>query len=429
MKKLEKNFTYLYVTVLLIIAGNTTITQMFLFTGERKFGVLSKERIVLLLYLITVIIGVLVSKKSLQITFSKVKAFYILFAFLISSFILSFVNLSEGFEKMTEVFFSYYWVTLFVIILGININFMEEKYVKRAFSMFFFIQCILGIMQYTFNKPFVFTTFNGEPVLNTIYYLNGISSASDILYSMGAQVRAFGLTDSGLTLGLFSLALFSCYFYNLSSSNGREKMRAILIMLVTLICAYMTITRNIYVTGLFLLLVLLFLNKISSKKILFVKTMYVLLVIGNFLYVSFAEELFEFIAQVIPEFNIETLFSRLIGYQQVFNKVKFDVSHILFGSGIVPSRQLYIDNDFLYTYANIGLVSYVLMQIIYMHILFKGLNGLRAKTYNSGFLKGLLIFLVTYPFASWISTVIYVYFILAILAYVIMKNEDKKLNT
>ncbi|MDP1457016.1 MULTISPECIES: hypothetical protein [Bacillus] len=429
MKKLEKNFTYLYVTLLLIIAGNTTITQMFLFTGERKFGVLSKERIVLLLYVITVIIGILVSKKSLQITFSKVKAFYILFAFLISSFILSFVNLSEGFEKMTEVFFSYYWVTLFVIILGMNINFMEEKYVKRAFSMFFFIQCILGIMQYTFNKPFVFTTFNGEPVLNTIYYLNGISSASDILYSMGAQVRAFGLTDSGLTLGLFSLALFSCYFYNLSSSNGREKMRAILIMLVSLICAYMTITRNIYVTGLFLLLVLLFLNKISSKKILFVKTMYVLLVIGNFLYVSFAEELFEFIAQVIPEFNIETLFSRLIGYQQVFNKVKFDVSHILFGSGIVPSRQLYIDNDFLYTYANIGLVSYVLMQIIYMYILFKGLNGLRAKTYDSGFLKGLLIFLVTYPFASWISTVIYVYFILAILAYVIMKNEDKKLNT
>ncbi|PHF06823.1 MULTISPECIES: hypothetical protein [Bacillus] len=429
MKKLEKNFTYLYVTLLLIIAGNTTITQMFLFTGERKFGVLSKERIVLLLYVITVIIGILVSKKSLQITFSKVKAFYILFAFLISSFILSFVNLSEGFEKMTEVFFSYYWVTLFVIILGMNINFMEEKYVKRAFSMFFFIQCILGIMQYTFNKPFVFTTFNGEPVLNTIYYLNGISSASDILYSMGAQVRAFGLTDSGLTLGLFSLALFSCYFYNLSSSNGREKMRAILIMLVALICAYMTITRNIYVTGLFLLLVLLFLNKISSKKILFVKTMYVLLVIGNFLYVSFAEELFEFIAQVIPEFNIETLFSRLIGYQQVFNKVKFDVSHILFGSGIVPSRQLYIDNDFLYTYANIGLVSYVLMQIIYMYILFKGLNGLRAKTYDSGFLKGLLIFLVTYPFASWISTVIYVYFILAILAYVIMKNEDKKLNT
>ncbi|TKI12997.1 hypothetical protein FC696_11615 [Bacillus wiedmannii] len=429
MKKLEKNFTYLYVTLLLIIAGNTTITQMFLFTGERKFGVLSKERIVLLLYVITVIIGILVSKKSLQITFSKVKAFYILFAFLISSFILSFVNLSEGFEKMTEVFFSYYWVTLFVIILGMNINFMEEKYVKRAFSMFFFIQCILGIMQYTFNKPFVFTTFNGEPVLNTIYYLNGISSASDILYSMGAQVRAFGLTDSGLTLGLFSLALFSCYFYNLSSSNGREKMRAILIMLVSLICAYMTITRNIYVTGLFLLLVLLFLNKISSKKILFVKTMYVLLVIGNFLYVSFAEELFEFIAQVIPDFNIETLFSRLIGYQQVFNKVKFDVSHILFGSGIVPSRQLYIDNDFLYTYANIGLVSYVLMQIIYMYILFKGLNGLRAKTYDSGFLKGLLIFLVTYPFASWISTVIYVYFILAILAYVIMKNEDKKLNT
>ncbi|MCU5327699.1 hypothetical protein, partial [Bacillus wiedmannii] len=66
---------------------------------------------------------------------------------------------------------------------------------------------------------------------------------------------------------------------------------------------------------------------------------------------------------------------------------------------------------------------------IYMYILFKGLNGLRAKTYDSGFLKGLLIFLVTYPFASWISTVIYVYFILAILAYVIMKNEDKKLNT
>ncbi|OLR25327.1 hypothetical protein [Bacillus cereus] len=429
MKKLEKNFTYLYVTLLLIIAGNTTITQIFLFTGERKFGVLSKERIVLFLYLITIIIGILVSKKSLQITLSKVKAFYILFAFLISSFILSFVNLSEGFEKMTEVFFSYYWITLFVIILGMNINFMEEKYVKRAFSMFFFIQCILGIMQYTFNKPFVFTTFNGEPVLNTIYYLNGISSASDILYSMGAQVRAFGLTDSGLTLGLFSLALFSCYFYNLSSSNGREKMRAILIMLVALICAYMTITRNIYVTGLFLLLLLLFLNKISSKKILFVKTMYVLLIIGNFLYVSFAEELFEFIARVIPEFNVETLFSRLIGYQQVFNKVKFDVSHILFGSGVVPSRQLYIDNDFLYTYANIGLVSYVLMQIIYMYILFKGLNGLRGKTYNSGFLKGLLIFLVTYPFASWISTVIYVYFILAILAYVIMKSEDKKLNT
>ncbi|KMP33238.1 MULTISPECIES: hypothetical protein [Bacillus] len=425
MKKLEKNFTYLYVTLLLIIAGNTTITQLFLLSGEKKFGILSKERIVILLYVITITVGVLVSKKSLQITISKVKAFYILFVFLISIFILSFVNLSEGFEKMLEVFFSYYWITLFVIILGININFMEEKNIKKVFSIFLFAQCLLGIIQYIFNKPFVITTFKGEPVLNTIYYLNGISSASDILYSMGAQVRAFGLTDSGLTLGLLALALFSSYFYNLFSSTGREKIKAIGVILVTLVCAYMTITRNIYVTGLFLLILLISLYRISFTKIFLMKILYVILLISNFLYVILAKDLMGLVPESFLNINIETLISRLIGYQEVFERITFSISHILFGSGVVPSRQLYIDNDFLYTYANIGMVNYVLMQLIYMYILFKGLNGIGTQRYSSKFLKGLVVFLITYPFASWISTVIYVYFVIAILVYVIMKNEDK----
>jgi hypothetical protein len=118
------------------------------------------------------------------------------------------------------------------------------------------------------------------------------------------------------------------------------------------------------------------------------------------------------------------LLSRIIEYQEVYNKLGTNLSNILFGSGVVPSRQLFIDNDFLYVYSNVGLVMYILIQVLYLCILFKGLNGIVNNKYSTSFIKGLIIFLVTYPFASIISTVVYIYFPLAILAFLLMKNIE-----
>ncbi|CAI8728368.1 Wzy [Priestia megaterium] len=427
MINIKKSFTYVYVVLLIMIAGNTTITQLFLLVGEKKLGILSKERIILFIFISTIIVATMVSWKKITITKFKIIAVYITSLFFISLIILSFINTSEGLSKFFQVFFSYYWITLFSIVIFLNITFMKEKYIKKSLSIFILMQCILGILQSVLNKPLVFTTFEGEPVLNTIYYLNGISSASDILYSMGAKVRAFGLTDSGLTLGLLSLVLFSSRFYDLFSIDRKKQIISGIVIVIAIFCTIMTITRNIYFSGMLLALLLLYLRKVSKFKITIIKSLYISSFIVNCFFVTFASEILNQFAGSIKGIDLNTLFGRLIGYQQVLEQLKFNPSGILFGSGIVPSRQLFIDSDFLYVYANAGLVVYAVMQLIYIYILFKGLNGIAAKRYSSSFIKGIIVFLATYSFAGWVNVVAYVYLPVAILAFLIMKNTDKNL--
>ncbi|WP_211183019.1 hypothetical protein, partial [Shouchella clausii] len=61
-------------------------------------------------------------------------------------------------------------------------------------------------------------------------------------------------------------------------------------------------------------------------------------------------------------------------------------------------------------------------------ILFKGLNGLVNKKYTDPFLIGLITFLSSYPIASILNVVIYVYFPIALISYMFMKQTDKLLK-
>ncbi|WP_088042763.1 hypothetical protein [Bacillus sp. EAC] len=423
-----KIYTYYFVTSILLVAGNKTITELFLLLGERKFGILSKERIILLAFLSLIGTTILFLRRNLFITKKTLLAIYLILIFVLSIFILAFTN-NLGVKKFFDEVFYYYWIALFFMFYGMKITFIEEVNVKKMFGIYILAQCFLGIMQYVLRKPFVITTYKGEPLLNTIYYLNGISSANDILYYMGAQVRAFGLTDSGLTLGLFSLALFSGYFYTVFSKRKFEKLISLFIIFVTLLCSFMTITRNIYLTGLCLIILLIFLKSVSSFKVKIVKIYYLSMIIFNFIFVTSAEIFINLLSTKFTNFNFSTLYSRTIGYHQVFNQIEIDFVHILFGSGVVPSRQLFIDNDFLFIFANVGIVIYVMVQIIIICVLFKGLNGLLSNKYNSSFIKGLIVFLASYPIISLINAVIYVYFPIALIIYALLLNMDKKHNS
>jgi len=422
---LVKISSYYFAATILLIAGNKTVTELFLLLGEKKFGILSNERIISLLFILLIITSIIVLNKKLIITKRTIIAFYYVLTIFLSLFILSFLN-NFGFEKFVHEIFYYYWIVLFFVIYGFKLNFIEEELVKKFFVVYILSQCVLGIAQYVLRKPFVITTYNGEPLLNTIYYLNGQSSANDILYYMGAQVRAFGLTDSGLTLGLFALLLFSCHFYQIFSKNIWRKFTNFLILIVTIISCYMTITRNIYLTAFFMIIILMFLKTINDSKIKLVKFIYITMIILNFLFVTSAERYISFISAKFVSINFSSLFSRAYGYQEVFNRINFDLMHFLFGSGILPSRELYIDNDFLFVFSDVGIYIYIVIQVIYIRILFKGLNGLVNKKYNSYFIKGLIAFLLTYPFASLINAVVYLYFPVAILVYALLLNIDKK---
>lgn len=343
----------------------------------------------------------------------------------------------DGIEAVIQIFLRYFWIYLICLVILIKINTINIKLLIRTTILFVLLNTTLGIFQFVLRDPLLETAYKGEPIVNSIFYKDGISSSYNWLYELGANVRAFGFVDSGLTLGfLITLAISIVFsqvlklFQNKPNDNFRYRLFMLLLLIIIFISAlYMTLTRNVYLTFFNLVLFYLIIILFKERAVSFLKILFILEWNVGVGYILFAENIYEKLVQWFPNANFETLHSRINTYNRLANLDNNNFLNFLFGKGIAPSSKWVIDNDILSISSHIGFLPYLMMQLILVWIIWSGFRYLqvnyskRKKDYKYYYLQGFLVFLATYPMAATLNYVSYVYFCVALLALFILYSD------
>ena len=151
---------------------------------------------------------------------------------------------------------------ILIVVMALSI-FKYNRFTLSLSAMYWGIvvytvpNALLGIVQYITGQSIVpIVNQNGDASVASTQ-LNDVSSLG-ILGSNGGY-RAFGLFDSGMTLGLFLLLGLAVLFFGKLKINRYAKLPLGTLFIIALI---MTLTRNIY----FLFVLLMFLRFVNSNK-------------------------------------------------------------------------------------------------------------------------------------------------------------------
>ncbi len=217
---------------------------------------------------------------------------------------------------------------------------------------------LLGIVQYITGQSIVpIVNQNGDASVASTQ-LNDVSSLG-ILGSNGGY-RAFGLFDSGMTLGLFLLLGLAVLFFGKLKINRYAKLPLGTLFIIALI---MTLTRNIY----FLFVLLMFLRFVNSNKM-----KNILFIVGIIMQAVTVE-----IANVLNTLTFfqsaffGTLRARFRGLIFFENYYQQNIVSYLFGKGyqydaIVKSfTENTVDNQMLATFLDIGIIGLVVVYLYF----------------------------------------------------------------
>ncbi|MGU9999230.1 hypothetical protein [Latilactobacillus curvatus] len=302
--------------------------------------------------------------------------------------------------------YGYLWVFLFLYIGNISV---KDDAIAKIVLWSAGLSGTLGIIQATLKRPLVATQYQQVPFLNSIYYWNG-HSASTPINQVGMRIRGFGLTDSGLTLGIVLLCAFCVGYYYLEKS--KKKSIILSIFLLGIVC---TITRNVYIATVLAILLMIFNKHYWYAKAM--KTFYLLLTIIGFISI-YADKLLDLLSSFFSSYGIVTFSSRYYYINIALEQVS-DMKHFLFGANVVTHDGLPIDNGIVATIVDKGFIFYVVVQIIFLIIIFKGIDS------NNKITRGLVIFCMTYPVVSFANSVDIVYGYFFILLFLSNKFENK----
>ncbi|SDB41963.1 hypothetical protein SAMN02910293_02066 [Streptococcus henryi] len=311
--------------------------------------------------------------------------------------------------EIRNMFFSYLPGIILLSTLSLNINLVYKKEATITVFLFSLFQSLLGIFQSVFTKTVVPVEFNGESIVNTIYYLNGASSKNAYFLELGAKIRAFGMTDSGLTLSLFALLGF------ILTSNIKNKIIKLIASGIFLVSIYFSYTRAVWFLTI-IYVFLIFLKNTWSEKALF-QIMKLMLVFGLF---------FQFMllgAVFLNNFNKDfvsfpTLTSRLIGLNYYFQNLNFRFPSVIFGQNFmnrISEFSIYsLDNELFKIISDIGLLGAGIMVYNYISTFKKILRS------NSTFAFFLSLF-----FLGGVGNVLYYFFIPVCLLAVLTFEEEE----
>jgi CDP-glycerol glycerophosphotransferase (TagB/SpsB family) len=413
-------YTIIISTLLVMVLSKTVILRFsLLFSKDPSF--ISDWKILFLLG-VFLCAGIYLSNCFTIPTKIEISLFVSIFFFLFLQGYMTLGNTEIGVKDVIgDIILRYYWIFILGFIIFAKLKVFNLNLFIKIFTLFMLINSILGIFQYLLRNPIVFTKFNGEPIINSIYFKDGISSSNEWLFNLGSQVRAFGLFDSGLTMGLLCVLAISIILSNsekyLTKSEFLKACAYGILLCVFLITLYMTLTRNAYLTCFNLLLyftVLIFFKQ--NYRYTLIKIIFILEWILFLIYVGFTKYIYLVISKLFPTFNLETFNSRIETYSRVSNLFNNNIINVLLGKGITPSKEWVIDNDLLSIVSHVGIITYILMQFVFIWIIVKGLSHLQKNKIDKNYyhIKGLVFFMMTYPAAATLNYVSYIYFWVAI---------------
>lgn len=252
---------------------------------------------------------------------------------------------------------------ILIVVMALSI-FKYNRFTLSLSAMYWGIvvytvpNALLGIVQYITGQSIVpIVNQNGDASVASTQ-LNDVSSLG-ILGSNGGY-RAFGLFDSGMTLGLFLLLGLAVLFFGKLKINRYTKLPLGTLFIIALI---MTLTRNIY----FLFVLLMFLRFVNSNKM-----KNILFIVGIIMQAVTVE-----IANVLNTLTFfqsaffGTLRARFRGLIFFENYYQQNIVSYLFGKGyqydaIVKSfTENTVDNQMLATFLDIGIIGLVVVYLYF----------------------------------------------------------------
>lgn len=349
------------VILILMIMSRSMITQLNILTGLPIFSNSIVQFTVLFLILVLIVTQMKANGKLKIGLLPSILTFTLLFIIL-SVPLVSQSSFSYPVE-VRNLLFSY----LLIISLGlarmVNLSFSNVSAIWKTVYLFIFCQAVLGILQALSKSPLVPTELNGESIVNSIYYLNGRSSSYAYFLDLGARVRAFGMTDSGLTLGMFSILGLCIPFQKAKGILG------IISDLLFLLAIIFTYTRLIWLIAIIILLL-----KIAFKFTNF-KDEFVKLVYYTNLGVSFCFLFFVLVGKLVTEATFfSTLISRFNGYYYFLNAFSYNLFSVLLGQNFLNRIPMFdtiysLDNELLKVFGDIGIIGLLIVIVFFIEVL------------------------------------------------------------
>ncbi|MFW7363543.1 hypothetical protein [Vagococcus fluvialis] len=345
------------------------------------------------------------------------KRFYLLILFVVLLFSLLLFNyfITDEYSLKNAVVLRFPLLFVFLVLYPLKRIKINQDLFKKLCSLYLIVNMILGILQTYLNQPIVLTEFKQEPFVNTIFYQGDFSTKYSYLLNYGGKVRAFGLFDSGLTLGLFMIFVSIYSFYESKREKSIFNIHGIIFIVSTCII-YLTHTRNIILVSISVLIILLSIKYVNNNIIpsLFL----IFITFGNVL-ALFYNNLFNENMYFIKKMNLSTLISRGSLMEEASSELN-SIHRIFLG---VPGGGIStIDNDMVYSIYYGGVILYLLIIISYFYIL----RIITSKNEELNSIdKTMLVFMLSYPFGAFINYVSHVYLMVSVCYLIIYLSSEK----
>lgn len=427
MEFIKSLFSLFFVFVILMVATKGMALQTFILLGERSFS-LFRNSLANMWILCMVGMLIIITLFSRRNTKSKVYTFplFSILALIMIMLLSSSINTDSSYRFTQSFWILFSSYLSFFVLLATDIfkfNKINIKTVLRVLILFNIFQMILGFIQYIKTNPIFAVYYKGEPILNPIFYLNGISSSNSYFLAMGAKVRAFGMTDSGLTLGLISIFMLSMVIF----SKKMSKFLKFTLSALCLLGIYMTLTRVVYLSSLILLF---FAYLIKTNRFKLLKLSYYTTLIVQILFTSILQETVYSIVNFISNgtWNIDSLKSRIDGVHFFWDISSMNIWKFLFGSNITArldsiQTPYSIDNEFFKIFLDIGILGYLILIIFFTKVLFKYVCEVFRSENKNSIEAAFVCFLLTFPFLGISNVVNYFYFPIFTILLLIKSHE------
>lgn len=400
---IKKSLSSIFTLLVCLLMTKKGLSELLLLSDNKLFFLKNEIVIMAILLIISLVLITQLLRGS------RIKVLFILVAGLFfGSLILTYsINYNVNFKinsQFTPLISTYGPIILLLIVRAINNHSVFDKdAVMNTLLVFSVGQALLGIIQYITKSVIIPIMDNGKPIVNAIYYSHGTSSSNEyFLNSIGGRLRAFGLTNSGLTLGLFTLL-------GISIILDKKKLSVFIkipLLIVLGTALLMTITRVIFLALVLLIIFLIFLKKRKSLV-----NIYRLFIFVQFILIFISSILFRinWVQEYLP-----TVLSRFSGFDYYIHLYPFDLTGILWGhnlvsflSGIISIYS--VDNEMLDINLDIGLVGYVVFLITVTQTIFGWINNVQQGR------SATLLFLIICSFIGIINVPFYFYVPLLIL--------------
>jgi hypothetical protein len=378
---MKKIISFLLTINILLLMIPNAISKIAIIIGLSSSFLVNIFRFTLLSFLMLIVFqSILENKFRSNINDIYINLNYVMYFILMltSFYVTSIISLQPFSWRITGYFLlliSFFLLSITGLRLSFSINSMYWAIISYTIP-----NSILGIIQYISANPIVpIIDQNGQSMTAAIR-LDDIGSLGFLGRNGG--YRAFGIFDSGMSLGLFLLLSLAVLFYGKIKISKSLKILLETLFIVTIVA---TLTRNVYIC--FIILVIL--NKIKSYNL---KKMVFFVGIGlQFLAIGFANLLNSL--QFFQSDFFSTLRSRYRGFIFFQNYYPHSLETTLFGHGyqydslvkVMTSNT--VDNQIYATFLDLGLVG----ALIIFLLIIKGLN-LGLKSDAEAFVNMLIVF-------------------------------------